>query len=199
MTAVEEQTQPEPRPQPPPRPRPRHTVLWSAVSAAVVLAILIAVLATRKAATDVQAGSPLLGHQAPALAGPDLTGHPVSLGQYVGKWRVVNFFATYCVPCQQENPDLISFNNEHHARGDAVLLGVIYDYRDAAAVAPFVQKNGTNWPIIRDDNALTEFGTTGVPETFIIDPGGYVVVRITGRVTQGGLDAILQRAQAQGE
>jgi cytochrome c biogenesis protein CcmG/thiol:disulfide interchange protein DsbE len=180
------------------RARRRHTVLWSAVSAAIVLAILIAVLATRKAATDVQAGSPLLGHSAPVLAGPDLTGHQVSLAQYAGKWVLVNFFATWCVPCQEEHPDLISFNNRHRAAGDAVLLGVIYDARDASSVAPFFKKNGGDWPVIRDDSAKVDYGTTGVPETFIIDPSGYVVTRITGRVTEGGLDTILQRAQSAG-
>jgi peroxiredoxin len=184
---------------PPRRPRRKHTILWSAVTAAVVLAILIAVLATRKAATDVQAGSPLLGHQAPAISGPDLTGQQISLSQYKGKWVVVNFFATYCVPCQQENPDLISFNSQHQAAGDAVLLGVIYDPRDVPAVAPFISKSGDTWPIIRDDNAVAEFGTTGVPETFIVDPYGFVIVHITGRVTESGLNTILQRAQAQSE
>ncbi len=179
------------------RPRRRHTVLWSAVSAAIVLAILIAVLATRKAATDVQAGSPLLGHLAPAVSGPDLSGQHVSLGQFQGKWVLVNFFATWCVPCQEEHPDLTSFNSEHRARGDAVLLGVIYDPHDAPNVAPFFKSHGGDWPVIRDDGAQVQFGTTGVPETFIIDPNGYVVTRITGRVTTGGLDTILQRLEAE--
>jgi hypothetical protein len=66
-------------------------------------------------------------------------------------------------------------------------------------VAPFISKSGDTWPIIRDDNAVAEFGTTGVPETFIVDPYGFVIVHITGRVTESGLNTILQRAQAQSE
>ena len=196
MTAVLGDTPSESRVRP--GRRRRHTVLWSAISAAIVLAILIAVLATRKAATDVQAGSPLLGHKAPALTGGDQSGQQISLSQFGGKWVVVNFFATWCVPCQQEHPDLISFENHHRAAGDAVLLGVVYDPHDAPNVGAFFEKNGGDWPVFRDDTAQVQYGTTGVPETFIIDPNGYVIVRITGRVTEGGLDAILQRAKSEG-
>jgi cytochrome c biogenesis protein CcmG/thiol:disulfide interchange protein DsbE len=175
--------------------RRRRTALWSSVAVAILLAVLVALLATRKAATDVQAPSPLLGRAAPGISGPDLGGRQVSLAAFHGKYVLVNFFATWCVPCQQEHPDLISFESRHAAQGDVALVGVIFDPADADRVAPFFAKNGGNWPVLRDDTAKVAYGLRGVPETFLIDPGGAVITHIVGRVTDAGLETLVRTAE----
>src|SRR5438270_3022240 len=97
----------------------RHTARWAAVSLGVVLLLFVAVLATRKSAADKQAESPLLGKPAPALTGTGLDGHDVSLVSDQGKWVVVNFLASWCVPCRQEHPELVKFTQRHQVAGDA--------------------------------------------------------------------------------
>src|SRR5229473_5124319 len=110
----------------------RRIALWSALAVAAVVAVLIAVLATSKSAGQVQqqANSPLQGKLAPEVAGPQLDGSPVRLSSYRGKWVLVNFFASWCVPCQQEQGDLVRFENRHQASGDASVFAVRFDDPD---------------------------------------------------------------------
>src|SRR5438270_11047305 len=102
--------------------RPRHTARWAAISVGVVVVLFVGLLATRKSADTEHADSPLLGKQAPVTSGASFSGPsnaaPVSLSTFQGKYVLVNFFASWCVPCQQEQPDLKSFNDRHVVAGD---------------------------------------------------------------------------------
>jgi cytochrome c biogenesis protein CcmG, thiol:disulfide interchange protein DsbE len=178
-----------------PRRRRRHTSLWAAASVGFIVALLVAVLATSQSASSVEGGSPLIGKAAPAVAGPDITGRQVSLSDFRGRYVLVNFFATWCVPCQREQPDLVQFSQRHATTGDVVLLGIIYQ-DDPALVAKFFAKQGGGWPVIRADRAKLDFGTTGVPETFLIDPNGIVLKRVTGQVSDAGLEQLVSAAES---
>lgn len=201
MTAVE--TPDAPRPSdpapasPPGRPRGR-TALIAALSVALVMGVLIAVLARSPAATDVQARSPLVGKQAPAIDTHDLSGQAVRLSDYRGKYVLVNFFASWCVPCRQEQADLTSWYQEHAGAGDATVLGVVFsDSADAAR--KYEQETGGTWPVVGpDDQVALDYGVRGQPESYFVDPNGVVLVKIVGRVTAGGLDRLLAQAKALG-
>src|SRR5690349_14169878 len=101
-----------------------HRVRLAAAAAALLAVALIALLATRPSASDVLADSPLVGRPAPAVRGAALTGGTVSLSQYRGRYVVLNFFASWCPPCQIEEPQLVEFAAAHDKSGGAVVLGV---------------------------------------------------------------------------
>src|SRR3954463_12926667 len=135
-------------------PARRHTARWVAVTLGVVLLLFVAVLATRKSAADKQAESPLLGKPAPSISGTGLDGKDVSLASMQGKWVVVNFLASWCVPCGQEHPELVKFTERHQAAGDATVLGVIFDDTEPN-VRKFFERLGGDWPVVGDPGGRT--------------------------------------------
>src|SRR5438270_3475481 len=177
----------------------RHTARWAAVSLGVVLLLFVAVLATRKSAADKQAESPLLGHPAPSLSGTALDGRDVTLASMRGKWVVVNFLASWCVPCRQEHPELEKFTQRHQAAGDAGVLGVIFDDTEPN-VRHFFDREGGSWPVVSDPGGHTalDFGVRGPPESFLIDPNGFVVWKAIGQVNADGLEKLLSEGKARG-
>jgi cytochrome c biogenesis protein CcmG/thiol:disulfide interchange protein DsbE len=180
-------------------PRRRGLVLGTAVVVAVVLVAFIVVLATREPATDRTAESPLVGHVAPALAGPQIApasagDRPYDLDLQRGQWVVVNFFATWCVPCRVEHPELIDFAARHEAAADASVVSVVFDDR-ADEVVDFFQENGGEWPVVDGEGVILDWAVSAVPESFLVSPDGVVVAKIVGGVTADGLDDLLAEVQ----
>jgi cytochrome c biogenesis protein CcmG/thiol:disulfide interchange protein DsbE len=105
----------------------------------------------------------------------------------------VNFFASWCVPCLEEHPELRAFDEAHRAAGDAVLIGVTYD-NDADEARAFFERHGGTWPVIDDpENSIgVAYGISRVPETFVIAPDGTVVQRFTLDVTQEQLEDVIE-------
>jgi cytochrome c biogenesis protein CcmG/thiol:disulfide interchange protein DsbE len=171
-----------------------------ALCVGVVVAVLVAVLATSKSATDIEqeANSILIGKPAPAIQGSAFPTGTDSLANYRGKWVLVNFFASWCVPCQQEQGDLVTFQNRHTAAGDAVIFGVRFNDPDDSAIKQMMTKSGAHWPIVDDINAKFDWGVTGPPESFIVDPNGIVKAHIVGQVNADQLDNVLGRLEASG-
>src|ERR1700677_4656527 len=95
----------------------RHTTRWIAGGVLVIFAGIGVVLATRTPQEATQVDSPLLGHMAPTFAGADLrTGQHVSLKALRGRYVFINFFASWCGPCQQEAPNLVQYNYQAHLK-----------------------------------------------------------------------------------
>jgi cytochrome c biogenesis protein CcmG, thiol:disulfide interchange protein DsbE len=103
-----------------------------------------------------------------------------------GKAVVLNFWASWCLPCNQEAPALEAAS---HRYGDkAVVLGI--DVRDASGEArKFVRKHGLSYSVLHDNHDVTwpKYGLTGLPETFFVDARGRVVGHVTGQVSPAEL------------
>jgi cytochrome c biogenesis protein CcmG/thiol:disulfide interchange protein DsbE len=152
---------------------------WIAVALAVIVVLLVVVLVTRKSATDRADFDPLENRTAPAIDGTTLDGKAFNLDSLRGEWVVVNFFATWCTPCQQEHPDLVSFAQRHAQAKDVQLISVVFQ-DDVAAVREFYAKNGGTWPVVNGDQGRValDYSVIRVPDTYIVDPLGIVRARI---------------------
>lgn len=133
---------------------------------------------------------------APGLAAAfeigDTDGRTHRLADYKGRWVVVNFWATWCVPCLQEIPEIAAFAK---ARPDVVVLGVAMDSEDAAKVKRFATKTGHAYPLVLADASVeTQLGEPrALPVTRIYDPAGKVVYDRPGKVDRKMLEASTPR------
>lgn len=123
--------------------------------------------------------SVLPGKPAPQCDLRSLEGEGVSLTDFHGKPVVVNFWSTWCVPCEQEHV-LLQQAAEHYA-GNAQFLGVVYQDEEAA-VRRYVARKGASYPQMMDPGSRCsiDYGVSGVPETFFIDAQGVVAHKKTG-------------------
>ncbi len=121
----------------------------------------------------------------------DLKGISHQLSDYRGKWVIVNYWATWCPPCLEEIPELVSFA-EGHAK-DSVVLGVNQERVDRRYLADFVENYFISYPIlIGDEGSKTPFGRLlGLPTTFIISPKGVLVSQQIGGVTRQKLEQLI--------
>jgi cytochrome c biogenesis protein CcmG/thiol:disulfide interchange protein DsbE len=174
----------------------RHTAKWVGGVTLLVGAALVAVLATRPPQTATEVNTPLVGQAAPRISGATLGGGSFNLTSERGRWVVVNFFASWCPPCQQEQPELISFAYTHRSAGDASLVGVVFN--DGSSTARrFMRSTGASWPAVVDPGGqiALDYGVRGPPETFLVGPDGTVVAHFDGPMTNAALDYWLARAK----
>ncbi len=116
----------------------------------------------------------------------------VSLSQYAGRPVLVNFFASWCGPCQKETPLLARFYRASH--GKVAIVGI--DVNDSTANAVrFVRRAGVSYPVGADPQAATAttYGVVAIPQTFFLNADHHVVKRVFGAVTLADLRAGLAR------
>lgn len=153
----------------------------SSIAVLAVLAVvgLLVYGLVSKGSSGVEVGEAAPSSPLPRLEG----GGKESLVNYRGRWVLVNFWASWCVPCRAEAPELESFQRRHGGAGFTV-LGI--DSRDLSGDGrDFVRRFGLTYPQLRDGDgdAAHAYGTTGVPENFLIDPRGKVRLLVRGPVT----------------
>ena len=148
--------------------------------------VLVLVLAFRRAPTDIKTGT--VGKPAAAFTLDKLDGSGTwSSDETKGKVFVVNFFASWCLPCKEENPSLVRVYERYRA-SDVVLIGVLYqDSRDSGL--KYVKDNGVVWPTVSDDDGRVAFsyGVFGIPETFFVGADGVIAGRHIGPIDENTL------------
>ena len=127
-----------------------------------------------------------VNRKAPAFTLSDLDGKPVSLSDFQGKVVILNLWATSCAPCRQEIPDLAELTQVLKKRTDVVMVTITNDENPADVRdflksllredAPFLTLMDPQNTVIRD-----KFGTTMVPETWVIDKRGIIRARFDGQ------------------
>jgi len=134
----------------------------------------------------------------------DLYGAEQSLANYKGRIVILNFWATYCVPCRQEMPELSAIQNEFAALGVQVIGASTDEAEDRPKVLKFIKEVKINFPVwLGASSADTlRFGVgTALPATVIIDKNGKVFKTISGVVNQTDLrkevEKLLQDAEKQ--
>jgi thiol-disulfide isomerase/thioredoxin len=128
---------------------------------------------------------------------PDLDGKPVSLSDYRGKWVIVNYWATWCPPCLEEIPELVSLHEDNS--DTLVVLGVDYEEVNTGYLKEFVESHMMSYPVVRTDPVpVTALGPVmGLPTTYIISPTGERLARQEGPVTQADIEKYIARKQKQ--
>ena len=144
-----------------------------------VVGLLVFGLAS-KGGSRLQVGDTVPTAPLPQLEG----GGSESLADYKGEWVLVNFWASWCLPCRAEAPALEEFQHQHSKSGFTVVGIDTQDLSDDARA--FVERFGLSYPQLRDADGdiADEYGTTGVPENFLVDPTGKVRLVAAGPVDE---------------
>lgn len=171
---------------------------WSALGVLAVVAVLVAVLATRAPATEQVAESPLVGQTAPPLSGRSLTGGAtIRLASYRGRWVLVNFFASWCTVCASEDPQLERFLYSSPDGVHPAVLGVLYGDTRSDGIS-FQRSEGATWPAVVDPGGTiaSAWGVGSLPRSYLVAPNGRIVSCILGGVTTSQLDELLEHEAA---
>ena len=125
--------------------------------------------------------SPLLAAAAPAWNLKDVKGNSVKLSDFKGKVVILDFWATWCPPCQAEIPHFIGLQEKYGKQG-LVVVGVSVDEGGPDVVSSFVTANKINYPIVLGNLDVAQLydATEGIPTTFVIDRTGNIVAKHLG-------------------
>jgi cytochrome c biogenesis protein CcmG, thiol:disulfide interchange protein DsbE len=166
----------------------------AAIGIAVVLPI-VALLAFGLTTNPRNIKSPLPGRPAPDFSLERLEdGATVTLSKQRGSIVVINFWASWCLPCRGEHPELIRLANKYGPRG-VQFYGILDGDNESGARRFYSELGPVPYPTLLPGKSHTgiDYGLTGIPETFVIDPSGTVAYKKTGPIEPGKpeIDAIL--------
>lgn len=148
-----------------------------------LFAILLAVAGTGLYLTLFHrpATGPKIGAIAPDFTLPGRDDQPTSLGSFRGRTVLLNFWATWCGPCQQEMPSLEALYQRYKDRG-FVILGVSLDEEGWPVVEDFLKRVPVNFPLLLDSaQAVSDaYQIYRIPETYLIDAEGRILDKFVG-------------------
>ena len=162
-----------------------------------IAAALVAVLFMGLGKDPAAIRSPLINKPAPTFALREVgTNRTIDIAEFRGKPLVINFWATWCMPCWEEHPVLVA--NARRLQPNVQFLGVVFDDKEDKILG-FLQQRGTSYPTLVDDKGKTAiaYGVGGVPETYFLDGNGVIRVKHTGPMSTDDIQANLQKAVRQ--
>lgn len=130
-----------------------------------------------------------VAHATEAFVLKDMSGAEHRLSQYLGKWVIVNYWATWCPPCLEEVPEFVALYDERRNK-DVMVIGVVFDYESIKTVSDYVDDMLMSYPIVLgNDNIVKQIGPADVlPTTYLFNPKGKLVKVKRGLVSRHHLE-----------
>jgi cytochrome c biogenesis protein CcmG/thiol:disulfide interchange protein DsbE len=157
-----------------------------ALVAAIAFIGLLAFSLIAKGGAEIAVGEPAPDAPIERLDGDGT----ISLADYRGQWVLVNFWASWCAPCETESPAIERFAREH--RGELNVLGINSEDNSVDADA-FIEEHGLTWDMAKDTGDRSDaYGVLGFPQTFLVDPDGNLALIQRGPVDRSFLEDRVQ-------
>ncbi|MFB9862034.1 redoxin domain-containing protein [Rufibacter immobilis] len=143
-----------------------------------------------------QLRSTALGSAAPDIKLPSPQGPEISLASLRGKYVLIDFWASWCGPCRQENPNVVRMYNKYKDKGFEI-FGVSLD-QDRAKWLKAIENDKLTWPHVSDlkgweSSAATLYGVTAIPQTVLLDKEGKIIAKnLRGAALEEKLASLLQ-------
>lgn len=137
-----------------------------------------------------------IGKQAPDFSLPDADGKEISLNSFKGKYVLVDFWASWCLPCRQENPNVVQVYNKFKNK-NFTILGVSLD-REKDDWQNAIARDNLSWSQVSDlqewnSIAVSTFNFTGIPFNVLVDPHGKIIAQsLRGPELESTLDGLLK-------
>lgn len=121
----------------------------------------------------------------------DATGKIHKLADYKGRWVLINFWATWCLPCLKEIPDLIAL---YENRKDIMVIGVAMDFSDPQVVMDFVQSMSITYPIVLGNREIASQldDVSLLPSTYFFAPDGRPAARQLGIISRESIETFIE-------
>src|SRR5690606_13070463 len=139
---------------------------------------------------------PIVGHPAPDFTLQDLEGNAIRLSDQRGKVVFLNFWATWCGPCDAEMPEIPRLRAKHDPE-ESVIIGVNLAHTEESAddVVEYMTSRGYDWPVAMDTGEVTvAYNAIEIPMSFFIDRDGIIRARHRGPMTLSMMESYVKRA-----
>ncbi|NMD68939.1 redoxin domain-containing protein [Bacillus sp. DNRA2] len=138
-----------------------------------------------------------IGNLAPDFQLESVTGNAVKLSDMRGKTVIVNFWATWCPPCKAEMPHIVEFYEEYRKDGVEILaVNLTTSEKNPKHINQFMEDYGISFPVLLDVNGVVAdtYQAMTIPTSYVIDPSGKIVQKITGPVDKEKLKKLISNA-----
>ena len=136
---------------------------------------------------------------APDFKLPRLSGGTVDLADLRGKIVIIDFWATWCPPCEFQIPELNAFYDAHRRDGDVEVLGISVDTEGPEAVKIWVREKQMRYPVLlADEDLARRFGALGFPTLYVVAPDGSIDSQHVGLIERDELELALRRQRSDG-